>query len=840
MKAYRRAQEYRDLGISHVGKPALPRRALVTHLLQLMEMNNRTKSFGLRLVRGLSIACAALISFATQSNGQSLGAAATFGVLGASTVTNSGASVIAGDVGVSPGSAITGFPPGIVINGDIHAADGPATQAHADFATAYNYYAGLPFPPANNLTDQDLGGMTLTPGIYHFNVAATSNGALTFDAQNDPDAVFVIQIGTTLITSGASTVILINGADARNVYFQLGTAATLGSGSSFKGNLMAGTAITAVGGVSVTGRLLALVEAVTLDTNTVHVAPVVRNTNDGGIDSLRQALALAEDGDTITFEIPKSDPGYLNNVWTIGLTTGELVVDKYVRISGPGANVLAVQRDLKAPAFRIFHVNAGVPIARTQRPQVQNQPGIIISGMTIRNGLADGIFPASAGGGIHNDHTNLTVTACALSANSAVSDTFAGGGIYNDGSNGSATLTVASSTLNENSASNGYGGGISNNGGGGSANLTVVNSTLSDNVTSQFGGAGIDSDTTGGTGLPVTVINCTLSGNSGGAGIVSFGDLFVGNTILKAGAAGPNIDFGSNVSSLGYNLSDDYGNGFLTGTGDQINRDPILGPLKDNGGTTLTHVPLSNSPALDQGQDMGRTDIGQRGRVRPVTYDLAKTIPVGGDRSDIGAVELAAGVQPISAAARKGHQASGELDISLPIFGTPGIESRSGGAAGDYQVVLNFAQPITLANAAITSGAGLVVGVGTNRPSRIEGGGITQVTVSLQGVLNLQTITVALFNVSDGKNSGDVGLRMGLLLGDANGSGTVDSGDTILTRSHSGEAATQANAPADVNADGFINSGDTTKVRAKSGSSLPLGTSAPRKGSVRARAISKG
>ena len=420
-------------------------------------MNNRTTSFRLRLVRGLCIAFAALTTFAPYAHAQSLGAAASFGVLGAATVTNTGASVIVGNVGVSPGTAITGFPPGVVINGDIHAADGLATQAHADFATAYGYYAGLPSPAANDLTGQDLGGKMLTPGVYHFDVAATSNGALTFDAQNDPDAIFVIKIGTTLITSGASTVILINGADARNVYFQVGTGATLGGGSSIKGNIMAGTAITAVGGVAVTGRLLALVEAITLDTNSVHVSPAVRNTNDNGIDSLRQALVLAEEGDTITFEIPTSDPGYINNVWTIGLTTGELVVDKYVKISGLGANVLTVQRDLKAPAFRIFHVNAGVPIVGARSPQVQNQPGVTISGMTIRNGLADLSVPASAGGGIYNDNTNLTVSGCTLSENSAASDSFAGGGIYNDGNSGNATLTVASSTLSENSASNGYG-----------------------------------------------------------------------------------------------------------------------------------------------------------------------------------------------------------------------------------------------------------------------------------------------------------------------------------------------------------------------------------------------
>ena len=232
-------------------------------------MNNRTKSLRLGTFPRLLLAAAAIATFSTQTNAQSLGSAETFAVLGASTVTNTGASEISGNVGVSPGTAITGFPPGIITNGALHAGDGVATQAHADYATAYNHFAGLASPPANNLSGADLGGMALTPGVYKFNTSATSGGQLTLDAQGDASARFVIQIGTTLITSGASSVVLVNGADARNVYFQVGTSATLGAGSSFIGNILAYASITTVSGASVTGRLLALTEAVTLDTNRV-------------------------------------------------------------------------------------------------------------------------------------------------------------------------------------------------------------------------------------------------------------------------------------------------------------------------------------------------------------------------------------------------------------------------------------------------------------------------------------------------------------------------------------------------------------------------------------------
>ena len=232
-------------------------------------MINRTKSLRLGLARGLFLLIAALAIIAAPANAQSLGTAENFAVLGASTVTNTGASTINSSVGVSPGSAITGFPPGIIINGALHAADGPATQAHADFANAYLAFENLASPPANNMSGTDLGGKTLTPGVYKFDTSATSGGMLTFDAQNDPNARFVVQIGTTLITSSNSSVALINGADARNIYFQVGTSVTLGSGSSFIGNLLAYASVTTVSGTTVTGRLLALTGAVTLDTNNV-------------------------------------------------------------------------------------------------------------------------------------------------------------------------------------------------------------------------------------------------------------------------------------------------------------------------------------------------------------------------------------------------------------------------------------------------------------------------------------------------------------------------------------------------------------------------------------------
>ncbi len=306
----------------------------------------------------------------------------------------------------------------------------------------------------------------------------------------------------------------------------------------------------------------------------------------------------------------------------------------------------------------------------------------------------------------------------------------------------------------------------------------------------------------------------------------------VGNSIFNAGGSGTSISaLGSSVvTSLGYNLSRDGFGGFLTGTGEQINTDPILGPLQNNGGPTLTHAPLSNSPAIDKGKDLGpigpaytATGVDQRGSSRPVTYSVSITPPVGGDRSDIGAVELLPGVKPIFAVSRKTHGSAGDFDISLPLTGNPGVECRSGGVNDDYQIILTFATPISFSSAAVTSGIGSVSGTSISGPIQISPDGTTgtQVTIDLTGVTDVQKITVALFDVNNGSNSGDVGIRMGVLVGDTSGNGSVNSSDASQVKSQSGEGVAAGNFREDVNANGLINAADVAQTKIKSGNVLP-------------------
>jgi len=195
-----------------------------------------------------------------------LGTDTSFAVLGGSTVTNTGPSVINGDVGVHPGTAVTGFPPGTV-NGTIHAANAVAGQAQSDLTVAYNSAAGRACQVV--LTGQDLGGMTLTSGVYCFSSSAQLTGTLTLDGQGNAGAVFIFQIGSTLTTASASSVSFINGAQSCNVFWQVGSSAVLGTTTTFRGNILALTSITATTGATVDGRLLARNGAVTLDSNVV-------------------------------------------------------------------------------------------------------------------------------------------------------------------------------------------------------------------------------------------------------------------------------------------------------------------------------------------------------------------------------------------------------------------------------------------------------------------------------------------------------------------------------------------------------------------------------------------
>ncbi|HMI84341.1 MAG TPA: ice-binding family protein [Polyangiaceae bacterium] len=198
-----------------------------------------------------------------------LGGAASFSVLGGSTVTNTGLSIVNGDLGVWPGLAVTGFPPGLVIGGTIDNGGPTSATAQGSLTTLYNTLMGMPCN--TDMSSIDLSGKTLGPGVYCFSSSAaiTTVGTLTLDGGGNPNAAWVFQIGSTLTTSDGSAVNVINGGSACNVFWQVGSSATIGKTNVFGGNIVAFADITVQTGSSVSGRALASTGAVTLDTNAV-------------------------------------------------------------------------------------------------------------------------------------------------------------------------------------------------------------------------------------------------------------------------------------------------------------------------------------------------------------------------------------------------------------------------------------------------------------------------------------------------------------------------------------------------------------------------------------------
>jgi hypothetical protein len=359
---------------------------------------------------------------------------------------------------------------------------------------------------------------------------------------------------------------------------------------------------------------------------------VVANTNDSGPGSLRDALGIANDGDTI-------DATGVSG--TILLTSGELQITHNVTINGPGAGNLAVNGNAILRVFENFASDAtisGFTITNGFTTDVDggggilNHGGLTLSGTSIlsNNAGSCGAFSISVGGGINSlGGGQLTVTNSVISnnaagygggisnlsgtmtvSNSTISGNSAGnngGGIYNKGFRGRATLTVTNCIVSGNSTTF-IGGGISNGADEGGASLTIANSTICGN--SADNGGGIGNAASEGDTSDVTVSNSTLSGNwatDNGGGIYNgyaggSVTLELSNIILNAGSSGENIfNIGGTVTSHGYNLSSDDGGGYLTATGDQINTDPMLGPLQDNGGPTFTHALLPGSPAINAG-----------------------------------------------------------------------------------------------------------------------------------------------------------------------------------------------------------------------------------------------
>jgi hypothetical protein len=583
--------------------------------------------------------------------------------------------------------------------------------------------------------------------------------------------------------------------------------------------------------------------------------------------TLRQAIATAGAGDTINFS-----PG----LGTITLTSDHLLIDKDLTIAGPGANLLTVRRSSAGgtPQFRIFYLQngffpvniSGLTLVNGDTTSGMNTGGnaggailcvtfgnVTIAGCTISGNASDGgggIFKSAAGG-------TMTVRDSTISGNTAITT---GGGLYNSGSGNFGTVNVINSTISGNFAHNAGGifntgvvsltnstvsgniasaslGSPNGSGGGGIFNsgfstLNMTNSTVTGNMVndSSFVGA-VGGGIYNGSSAMMNLSNSTLAGNAvssngalndGGGVYNEFNTVNCKSTIIAGNTAGRNgPDFLGPLTSQGYNLLGNNANTNITPTtGDQVGTpgapiNPLLGPLQNNGGPTFTRAPLTGSPAIDQGTSAGLagqllTDQRGVGYRRTVDDPSIPNAP-GGNGTDIGAEELGAQINAVS---RKSH-AGIFYNIGLPLAGAPGIECRLGSGPGfdGHQVLVTFDSAVTVGGVAVTSAGGQAMGA-----LSVSG---PQVTVDLTIVANAQTLGITLMNVNDGTATGNVSIPMGLLVGDTNGDGLVNAGDTTQTRSRSGQTTTATNFRSDVNSDGTINSGDQIAVRSRSGTFLP-------------------
>ncbi|MBB1513762.1 DUF3494 domain-containing protein [Tessaracoccus sp. MC1627] len=379
----------------------------------------------------------------------SLGTTNTFAVLGGTLVSNTGDSVLSGDLGVSPGIAITGFPPGTVINGTTYTG-AAAAGAQADLVIAYDDAAGRPEGADGAL----LGTRNLLAGVYTAETEMGLTGTVTLDAEGDPNAVFIFQAGSTLITGTGSRVALVNGAQACNVFWQVGSSATLGTNTTFAGTVMALTSITANTGATVDGRLLARNGAVTLDNNLIvasECATTSTVTQTVTAPAVTQTVTAPAVTQTVTETLPSSTvtetlPGSTSTVTnTVTETAAPVTQTLTETLAGSTSTVTNTVTETAAPVTQtVTETLAGSTstvtntVTETAAPVTQTVTETL-AGYTLTETLAGSTSTVT-------DTTTETATVTALAVTQTVTETLAGSTLTETLAGSTVTETLAGST----------------------------------------------------------------------------------------------------------------------------------------------------------------------------------------------------------------------------------------------------------------------------------------------------------------------------------------------------------------------------------------------------------
>jgi outer membrane autotransporter protein len=353
------------------------------------------------IVSGL-VAAYGLMGEAAQT--VSLGAAQDVAILGGNTITNTGPSTIIGNVALSPGTEIIGFPPGTVTAGTIHIGDALARQAQADTRKAYEELAGE--GPVIHLSGRDLGGMTLGPGVYNFPSSAQLTGTLKLNTEGNPDAVFIFQTGSRLTTASDSTVILLglNGASDPNIFWQVGSSATIGTDTTFQGNILALTSITLRTGASLVGRALARNGAVTLNDNHVDSTTSLLATGtfwkgnasnlwsgaNWSPDASGAVSALLAPGADVVFSVTGVPPKNVNTLLDVNASISSLTINDPVPITISGPHILSILGTGQKGGITVNSgaglttINSGLNLSgSSQLITVNNTAGLLINGVVM-------------------------------------------------------------------------------------------------------------------------------------------------------------------------------------------------------------------------------------------------------------------------------------------------------------------------------------------------------------------------------------------------------------------------------------------------------------------------
>ena len=435
-----------------------------------------------------------------------LGTAQNFAVLGGSAVTNTGPTVIIGDLGVSPGTSITGFPPGTVV-GATHATDAVAAQAQADNTTAYNVLAS----EACNTTygvPTDIGGLTLVPGVYCFSSSAQLTGALTLNANGNPNAAWVFEVGSTLTSASNASVLLINGASPCNVAWQVGSSATIGTGTNFVGDILALASITLNTNATLSGRALAQTGAVTMDSNNVAIPACAVTTATPTINKSFSPASITAGGIstlTITLSNASSTDASITAPLTDTLPSG-------VTVSGNATNSCGGSVTAAAGGSTVTLVGGTIPAngsCTLTADVTASTAGAYI------NSLAAGSLQTSNGNNSAPAVSTLTVTGVGLAP--TVSKSFSPASIT---ASGISTLTI---TL---------------------ANANPTAATLAVPFTDTFPSGMVLS------GAASTTCGGTLSGNTGGTAITLTGGSIPANGSCTVNAPVTASTAGSYFNSL--------------------------------------------------------------------------------------------------------------------------------------------------------------------------------------------------------------------------------------------------------------------------------------------------